>query len=446
VYFVGPQNDAMVMGATLYEGLAYSPDVRTTVKQDGTFELSSSEASGRLLFLHGDGYAIVPAFGFKPGQNTTLVPWARIEGTYRPGGKARPAVQVTAEAIRPLVAMTSGDRLTFSLSVTTDAEGRFIFEHVPAMQLRVGARTGLGLGAAKMVQIEAGRTNVVTLADDGPPATGQVDLLEVIAANPPARGLDFDTSTSWVRAIRVEPRPELPNGVDADDWESQLNSVLDGKASDTLTLPAIFAELKPGGSFAFDALAPGKYVLLVEIHGERAPNTCGWGLVLARGRADFIVADSAVKLPIVKLQAPSHPEPGGAAPALNGTTADGADFALSDLRGKFVVLDFWAGWCVPCRTSQPVLQAIHRKYKDRVAFVGLNFDYTDLKAKRAIDSIKSPWTQVLAGPWDANNETLLAFGVEVIPSIWLIDPAGKVIAKQLTHEDLDQHLAKALRK
>src|SRR5207253_3190035 len=105
------------------------------------------------------------------------------------------------------------------------------------------------------------------LADDGPAVNGKMELSEVIAANPPTPGLNFDTSISWVRAIRVEPKPELPKGADAADWLAQTKSVLDGKASDDLTLPATFANLQADGSFAFDALAPGKYVLLADIRG-----------------------------------------------------------------------------------------------------------------------------------------------------------------------------------
>ena len=446
VYFVGPQNDTWVRGTTLDESSVFIPDVRTTAKDDGSFELVAQDQNGRLLMLHGAGYAIVPTDDYDPHKTTTLIPWARIEGNYRPSGIAQLGVAVTAEAIRPLAAMASRDNLLFLLNVTTDGTGRFVIEHVPAMQLRVGAHAGFGFGASKLVRIEPGRTNIVALADDGPAVSGRVNLSEVVAANPPPAGLKFDTSTSWVRAIRVEPKPGLPNGADAIDWEAQLKLVLDGRASDELTLPATFAELKADGSFAFDALAPGRYLVFVDIHGERPPDTCGWGLMLAKGSADFTVANSALALPIIELTAPAHPQCGSQAPEVSGTTADGESFTLSGLHGKYVVLDFWAGWCAPCRASQPALQALHAKHKDQVTFVGLNFDYSELKANKAIASIKSPWRQVLRGRWDANNATLTAYGVEVIPSVWLIDANGKVVGKHLSLEDLEKTLADPSRK
>jgi hypothetical protein len=73
-----------------------------------------------------------------------------------------------------------------------------------------------------------------------------------------------------------------------------------------------------------------------------------------------------------------------------------------------------------------------------VSFAGLNFDYTDAQAEAAIESINSPWPQVLSGEWGGENATLVAYGVSVIPSIWLVDPQGKVAGKDLTPEQLEE--------
>jgi hypothetical protein len=154
----------------------------------------------------------------------------------------------------------------------------------------------------------------VTLADDGPAVNGQVELGPVIAANPPPPGTKFDTSTSWLRAVRIEPKPEPPRGVDRADWNAQVQSVLEGTAKEDLTLPATFAVLKPDGSFRFDALAPGRYMLLVDIHGLRPLQTCGWGILLATGRTEFTVADKAITLSPLELKATLHPQVGSSTP------------------------------------------------------------------------------------------------------------------------------------
>src|SRR5262249_35198438 len=98
-----------------------------------------------------------------------------------------------------------------------------------------------------------------------------------------------------------------------------------------------------------------------------------------------------------------------------------------------------------CRASQPALQALSKKYQSDVTFIGLNFDYTETRARRAIESIRSPWPQVLLGPWGTDNATLSAYGGESIPSLWLIDRQGRVAAAQIGIEELDSVLASALK-
>jgi thiol-disulfide isomerase/thioredoxin len=441
VYFVGVDNDALVRGATLCDNLVFTPEVRTAAGADGQFELAWPGANGRLLVLHEAGYAVLSAGEMSVGQTVVLTPWARLEGVYAPDGRPRNNVRISADAFRPKLNPVSRDRLQFDLSTTTDVNGRFVIEHVPALELRVGALTNLGTVAGKIVRVEPGKALHVTLADDGPAVNGEVQLGPVIAANPPPAGTAFDTSTSWVRAVRIEPKPEPPQGVDRADWNAQIQSVLEGKAKEDLTLPATFAVLKPDGSFRFDALAPGRYMLLVDIHGLRPLQACGWGILLATGRTQFTVADKAITLSPLELQATFHPQVGSIAPQLAWSTAQGESINLPALHGKYVVLDFWAGWCAPCMASQPLLKAVEGKYKDRVTVVGLNFDYTTDKAKEAIEVIKTSWRQVLTGAWDAHNTTLVAYGVEVIPSIWLIDPEGRIAAKDLTPETLDKELA-----
>jgi thiol-disulfide isomerase/thioredoxin len=441
LFFLGPDNNALVRGTTLFDALTFTPEVRTAAGADGRFELAWPGANGRLLVLHEAGYAVLSAGEMSVGQTVILTPWARLEGVYAPDGRPRNNVRISADAFRPKLNPLSRDRLQFDLSTTTDAAGRFVIEHLPAFELRVGAFTNLGTVAGKIIRVEPGKALHVTLADDGPAVNGQVELGPVIAASPPPAGTKFDTSTSWVRAVRIEPKPEPPQSVDRADWNAQIQSVLEGTAKEDLTLPATFAVLKPDGSFRFDALAPGRYMLLVDVHGLRPLQTCGWGILLATGRTEFTVADRAITLAPLELKATIHPQVGSIAPKLAWSTAQGESISLAALHGKYVALDFWAGWCAPCVASQPLLKAVEGRYKGRVTVVGLNFDYTTDKTKEAIEVIRAPWRQVLAGAWDAHNATLVAYGVEVIPSIWLIDPQGRIAAKDLTPEALDKELA-----
>lgn len=124
--------------------------------------------------------------------------------------------------------------------------------------------------------------------------------------------------------------------------------------------------------------------------------------------------------------APAHAlEPGSAAPAVSaqplGASAPAID--LSALRGKVVYVDFWASWCVPCRLSMPLLDAMHRKHGARgFTVVGVNKDATLADAQRFLKRV--PVGFPLAQ--DAKDAWATAFDVRAMPSGYLIDRRGIV--------------------
>jgi hypothetical protein len=91
-----------------------------------------------------------------------------------------------------------------------------------------------------------------------------------------------------------------------------------------------------------------------------------------------------------------------------------------------------------------VAQGRRRKIQRPRDSCGFEFRLDHGQGQEGIEVIKTPWRQVLAGGWDAHNVTLVAYGVEVIPSIWLIDPEGRIAAKELTPEALDKELAQRI--
>jgi peroxiredoxin len=138
---------------------------------------------------------------------------------------------------------------------------------------------------------------------------------------------------------------------------------------------------------------------------------------------------------------------GALAPNFTLPDVDGNNFSLSDLRGKVVLLDFWASWCAPCRRENPHVVALYRQYHEQgfeVLGVSLDGDRTRGDAReawlQAIDEDQLTWTHVsdLAG---FASEAAKLYGIQSIPSTFLIDENGVIIARNLRGIELDNKLA-----
>ncbi len=135
---------------------------------------------------------------------------------------------------------------------------------------------------------------------------------------------------------------------------------------------------------------------------------------------------------------------GKPAPELSGTTLDGRKLSLSDLRGKVVLLDFWATWCGPCRTQMPQIAKLHAAMKGQDAIVlGVNDDEEAGKARDYLKENGYEWTHLF------NDKALNArqkFKVNGIPTMVLLDREGKVVEYQVgSGGGSEEEIRKALR-
>jgi peroxiredoxin len=115
---------------------------------------------------------------------------------------------------------------------------------------------------------------------------------------------------------------------------------------------------------------------------------------------------------------------------------------LSSFRGKYVLLDFWASWCGPCRAENPrVVEAYDKFHAKGFDILGVSLDKPDDKAKwlKAIHDDQLTWTQVSDLQfWD--NAVAKEYGIHSIPENFLIDPQGKIVGKNLRGEELEKKL------
>lgn len=126
-------------------------------------------------------------------------------------------------------------------------------------------------------------------------------------------------------------------------------------------------------------------------------------------------------------------------------TPDGKTVNLSDFRGKYVLIDFWASWCRPCRMENPNVVAAYNRYKDKgFTVLGVSMDSNRDPWLSAIQQDNLTWTHVsdLKG-W--GNEVGKIYGVTGIPQNYLIDKDGKIVAKDLRGAALDEKLAEIIK-
>ncbi|HEY1111922.1 MAG TPA: TlpA disulfide reductase family protein [Chitinophagaceae bacterium] len=123
---------------------------------------------------------------------------------------------------------------------------------------------------------------------------------------------------------------------------------------------------------------------------------------------------------------------------------DGKPVALSSFKGKYVLLDFWASWCKPCRIENPNVVKAYNKFKDKnFTILGVSLDQNEEAWKKAIEKDGLPWTHVSdLQSW--NNAVAALYRVQAIPQNYLIDPNGKIIAKNLRAEQLEEKLCEVL--
>jgi peroxiredoxin len=150
----------------------------------------------------------------------------------------------------------------------------------------------------------------------------------------------------------------------------------------------------------------------------------------------LLVANAGIAQVDVGQSAPEISLPNGTDSAVN----------LSSFRNKVVLIDFWASWCTPCRRSIPRVVKLYKKYKDQGFVVyGISIDANKNEWLAAVDQEKITYTQVNdKSGW--NSFTASQYNVNAIPSTYLLDKDGKIVAINAEGAELQRMIKRLLRK
>jgi peroxiredoxin/protocatechuate 3,4-dioxygenase beta subunit len=393
--------------------------IHASIGADGRFTLPPQKGKFVLVALADAGFAIMPGDEFRSDAAIRLKPWARVTGSVVLDGKPARELELSSFDPEPKKPVAGEPRIERGYFVNTDAEGRFALKRVLPGRVALSHWVTNGVERRRWpvvmatVDAESGKTYDLKIGQSGRRVAGRLVLPE---------------STTWmirkaeiVPAASKEPRP-APIGV----------------------------RLHDDGRFGAVDLGPGDYTLRIALHEPPQGDACGWGRILGDYTCAFRVDEQPNNVPIdlgtlESARIENHPlNVGDAAPDFTVRTLDGKVLKLTNLRGKFVLLDFWATWCAPCVAEIPNLKKVHDEFRNdpRFVLVSLSLDESAGDAAYFVNAQKVPWTQAVVG---AEAPVVSAYGATAIPATFLINPDGKIVGRDLRGETLSEAVAAALK-
>jgi len=191
---------------------------------------------------------------------------------------------------------------------------------------------------------------------------------------------------------------------------------------------------------AFVKEHPDSYISLYIINRRIRMRKESEAKKMMAGLSKSLLATPSASMTAKKLDNIFKLEVGNVAPDFMQADPEGKLVSLSSFRGRFVLIDFWASWCVPCRAENPNIVAAYKKYKDKgFEILGVSLDSDKQKWLKAVSDDGLTWTQLsdLKG-WQ--NQVAKQYEVSGVPFNLLVDPAGVIVAKELRGEALIKKL------
>ncbi|MGC3957250.1 MAG: redoxin domain-containing protein [Verrucomicrobiota bacterium] len=474
--------DKMAVRENIYQGTK-----KTTTDSSGRFSFKPMAGAHSVIVVNEMGYAEVLVDQLGSAGKIRLQAPARIEGQLFIG--PRPGTNETVRLGLAHIPYVSHPRnfpaLSFFATTRTDVEGRFVFERIPPIAVEVyhepkvrDSKMGtIAQAQTTKLLVKPGETHKLTLGGQGRSVIGRLEVT------------GYDGTINWRQDVfsleTVVPQPSvIPDlraitkafsakmgALDTDaeklaaqkDYEQQQQSAQDQLRAFYRTEAGrehffknrrFALNFAPDGSFRVEDVPGGKYNLRIDLREGGDDFNRFNSPAIANLQKEVEVPDSPggrsdepYDLGTIKLTARTVMKAGKVAPEFSVKTIDDQPLKLSDFKGKYVLLDFWATWCGPCVAETPNLKATWEAFKDdpRFTMMALSLDSDAAAPRKYAQKHQLGWAQGFLGDWSA-TDLPAQFGVQGIPAIFLIGPDGKIVETGLRGDNIKQAVAKALSK
>jgi len=422
----------------------------------GQFEFAPKLMPHTILASHALGFAEVRASNVIASGKVILQPWGRITGKVRvgKGSQQERTVSVQSEDWQHGMEGRTGPPLSLFMKAETDADGNFTVERVPPgdrkanLQVKVNDRSS-GRGAASThgmpVTVKPGATTDVLIGGTGRPVVGR---MTVVGGDP--EDVDWRRDVHTMQTQIVMPAsvqgPVITGNMTEEDrqkayqqynerqrafWATDEGRALRRRQRNYTLM------FETNGTFRIDNVEPGNYYIYVSLTNPERPDN--YYEHIGSMNKDVVIpaltagkADEPFDLGAMPVQIRGTQRMGRRAPAFETKTFEGKTLKLEEFKGKFVLIDFWATWAGTRTLDAQMLKSVYDSYAkdERFVMLGLNFDAELAVGEKFVKENGFKWTQCYAGQW---GQTTIAanYGIQGLPDNVLIDPEGKIAARNL---------------
>lgn len=422
----------------------------------GQFEFAAKLEPHTIIASHALGFAEVRASNLLASGKIVLQPWGRITGKVRVGSGSQQGRTVSIQSTDWEHGMEgrTGPPLSLFLKVETDAEGGFTVDRVPpgerkaTLQVKVNDRSS-GRGTSTThgvpVAVKPGATTDVLIGGTGRSVIGR---MTIVGGEPEDVDWRRDVHTMQMQIpmpITIQGPVITGNMKEAEQqrayreynarqrafWATDEGRALRRKQRSYTLM------FETNGTFGVDNVEPGNYYIYVSLTNPERPDNY-YESIGSMNKNVVIPAPTAGKgeepfdLGAMPVQIRGVQRMGRRAPPFETKTFDGKALKLEDFKGKFVFIDFWATWAGARTLDAQMLKSVYDSYAkdDRFVMIGLNFDAEAAIGEKFAKENAFKWTQCYAGQW---GQTTIAasYGIQGLPDNVLIDPEGKIVARNL---------------